>query len=113
MLVVGLAAHPPNPLALREGGRFLAPLGMTWAYARNDNRDSFVIPAEAGIHRGITPNRVILNVAQRSEESKAEDEHPPSPLRFAKGEIPRSARNGPFVIPANFNVIPAKAGIQR
>ena len=25
--------HPPSPLTLREGGRFLAALGMTWAGA--------------------------------------------------------------------------------
>ncbi len=25
--------HPPSPLTLREGGRFLAPLGMTWLAA--------------------------------------------------------------------------------
>ncbi len=41
---------PPSPLALREAGRFLAPLGMTWGF-------------------------------------------PLAPLRSAKGEVPRSARN--------------------
>ena len=84
ILVVGLAAHPPSPLTLCEGGRFLAPLGMTLE-APHFIPPPSVIPAEAGIHRDITSNHVILNVAQRSEESKAEDEHPPSPLRFAKG----------------------------
>ena len=28
--------HPPSPLALSEGGRFLAALGMTWGTRRND-----------------------------------------------------------------------------
>ena len=28
-VLMGVAGHPPSPLALREGGRFLAALGMT------------------------------------------------------------------------------------
>ena len=28
--------HPPSPLTLHEGGRFLAPLGMTWVGAKGE-----------------------------------------------------------------------------
>ena len=30
--------HPPNPLTQAKGERFLAALGMTWGYARNNNQ---------------------------------------------------------------------------
>ena len=39
--------HPPSPLTLCEGGRFLAPLGMTWVATRNDSaypNASFGVP---------------------------------------------------------------------
>ena len=36
--------HPPNPLAFHEGGRFLAPLGMTWASEGCNGAEDVVKP---------------------------------------------------------------------